>query len=98
MNQTEAQRGFKLMNPVKPRTSKGKTKVDEELEKEKKWVVENSDRFQSAEVRAQRLAKKHEEEIAAGNFFECGCCFTETPFSQISKVSRGLARSTTNFR
>ncbi|GAA6006084.1 hypothetical protein JCM11491_002026 [Sporobolomyces phaffii] len=83
VHQTEAERGFKLMASGKSRASKGKGRASEELEREKSWVAENLARFQSAEVRAMELAKREEAEIAAGNFFECGCCFGDTPFSQI---------------
>ncbi|GAA5965119.1 hypothetical protein JCM3765_004865 [Sporobolomyces pararoseus] len=89
LEQTEAERGFKLMVSGKPRASKGKGKVDEELEKEKKWLVENVGRFQNAQLRAQQLAKQLQDEIDAGHYFECGCCFGDTAFSQIVICSEG---------
>lgn len=75
------------MASERSRVSKGKGKRDDGFEIERKWVREQSALYKDAELREQQIAKQHEAEIAAGNFFECGCCFSETAFSQISACS-----------
>jgi len=84
---SEGERGFKLMTTSKARAGKGKGKEDEDLEREKKWIVENFLRLQDVELREKRLAKQLEEEIASGSYFECGCCYGDTGFSQLGKLS-----------
>ncbi|GAA6060234.1 hypothetical protein JCM10212_003474 [Sporobolomyces blumeae] len=86
----EGERGYRLMAPGgKKRLSKGKEKLSDEFEKERKWVTEKLTQYQAAERRVAKLAKDLEDEIASGSYFECGCCFGDTAFSQLVICSEG---------
>ncbi|GAA5944602.1 E3 ubiquitin-protein ligase RNF216 [Sporobolomyces koalae] len=87
--QNEAVRGFKLMPGSKSREAKGKGRAVDALEKEKEWVLKELPGLESIELREARLAKKLEAEIASGSFFECGCCFADTGFSQLIICTEG---------
>ncbi|GAA6012212.1 hypothetical protein JCM10207_002762 [Rhodosporidiobolus poonsookiae] len=92
LQQTEAERGFKLMAvSTRARASKGKGKANDEFEREHKWVVEELARYRAVQARAVLTAKKLEEEIASGAFFECGCCFTDCALSQMVTCLEGCA-------
>ncbi|BGP26488.1 zinc finger, C6HC-type protein [Rhodotorula toruloides] len=91
LRQSADERGWKLM--VAPRADKGKNKADPqaELEKEIKWVKEELHKYRDVQERVKLRQLKLEEEIASGAFFECGCCFTDTAFSQIVTCTEGCA-------
>lgn len=82
---------------TKARGGKGKGKEDEDLEREKKWITENFLRLQEFELREKRLVKQLEEEIASGSYFECGCCYGDTGFSQLGTDSLTFSLSTSPF-
>ncbi|KAM0790714.1 hypothetical protein ACM66B_004569 [Microbotryomycetes sp. NB124-2] len=90
LQQTEAQRGWKLIKH--PRKPKGKDKAPAFLatiEQERNWVFSHIRERLQAELREKALAQKLEQEIKDGAFFECGCCFGESALSTLVMCSMG---------
>ncbi|KAM0755017.1 hypothetical protein T439DRAFT_322072 [Meredithblackwellia eburnea MCA 4105] len=77
-------RGFTL-NKVARSLPKGKGKEVPcpDFERENGWILKYIRKEDEKKNEAGRLQKAAEEEVARGEFFECGCCFGETGFSLV---------------
>ncbi|KAL8290442.1 hypothetical protein RQP46_002700 [Phenoliferia psychrophenolica] len=72
-------------------SGKGKTRevVCVELEKERGWVLKRARKAQEEKDAVVRREKEAEAEIERGEFFECGCCFTDIGFSLLVQCTEG---------
>ncbi|ORY75997.1 hypothetical protein BCR35DRAFT_267719 [Leucosporidium creatinivorum] len=87
---TEAERGWKLMaSSRKPGKGKGREIACLELETEKSWLSKNLRSIKAEKEKAAEAARKAEEEIASGAFFECGCCYGDSALSTLVMCSNG---------
>ncbi|GAA5986247.1 hypothetical protein JCM10908_006472 [Rhodotorula pacifica] len=82
-------RGIRML--ASPRSSKGKgrQKEDEDFEREREWVANRLPKWRAMQRRKKAQERQLEEEIKAGAFFECGCCFGDTAISQLITCSEG---------
>ncbi|KAK4057099.1 hypothetical protein OIO90_001999 [Microbotryomycetes sp. JL221] len=90
VNQTDIQRGWKLM--MRRRKDKGKdtaTQFIATVEEERNWVIKHVRELKAAAQRESDLAKKLEQEIKDGAFFECGCCFGDSALSTLVMCASG---------
>lgn len=69
----------------KPGKGKGREVACLELETEKNWLSKNLRSIKAEKIKAAEAAKKVEEEIASGAFFECGCCYGDSALSTLGE-------------
>ena len=72
-----------MLASARSNKGKGRQKQDDNFDREREWVVNGLPKWRALQRRREAQEKRLAEEIKAGAFFECGCCFGETAMSQL---------------